>query len=123
MSLVPLVKAEAGCLDYGPTVDVASGIPVQGPLREDAVIVVERWQDLDCLRAHLDGAAHAIVSSQGQRPGQGHEIAGARAGLARRSLGARGVSVRTYSDCRTCAYNGQDSDASDVGRREPCASY
>jgi quinol monooxygenase YgiN len=52
-ALVPLVKAEVGCLDYGPTVDVASGIPVQGPLRDDAVIVVERWKDLDCLRAHL----------------------------------------------------------------------
>ncbi|MES1213795.1 MAG: putative quinol monooxygenase [Singulisphaera sp.] len=52
-ALVPLVKAEKGCIDYGPTVDVASGIPVQGALRDDVVTVVEKWQDLDCLRAHL----------------------------------------------------------------------
>ncbi|MBI2823172.1 MAG: antibiotic biosynthesis monooxygenase [Planctomycetia bacterium] len=52
-AVVPLVKAEAGCLDYGPAVDVASGIPLQGPLRGDVVVVVERWRDLDALRAHL----------------------------------------------------------------------
>ncbi|HVU86977.1 MAG TPA: putative quinol monooxygenase [Pirellulales bacterium] len=52
-ALVPAVKAEAGCIDYGPTVDVASGIPVQGALRDDVVTVVERWKDLDALKAHL----------------------------------------------------------------------
>ena len=52
-ALVPSVKAEAGCIDYGPAIDVASGIPVQGPLRSDVVTVVERWRDLDALRAHL----------------------------------------------------------------------
>jgi quinol monooxygenase YgiN len=52
-ALVPLVHAENGCVDYGPTVDVASGIPVQGALRDDVVTVVERWKDLDALRAHL----------------------------------------------------------------------
>lgn len=52
-ALVPLVKAEAGCIEYGPAVDVASDIPLQGPLREDVVTVVEQWQDLDALKAHL----------------------------------------------------------------------
>jgi quinol monooxygenase YgiN len=52
-ALVPSVKAEAGCIDYGPAIDVASGIPVQGALRSDVVTVVERWKDLDALRAHL----------------------------------------------------------------------
>jgi len=51
-ALVPLVKAEAGCLDYGPTIDVASGMSVQCPPRDDVVTVVERWKDLDALRAH-----------------------------------------------------------------------
>lgn len=51
--LVPLVHAEAGCIEYGPAVDVDSGIPVQGPLREDVVTVVEKWESLDHLRAHL----------------------------------------------------------------------
>jgi quinol monooxygenase YgiN len=51
-ALVPLVKAEAGCLDYGPTIDVASGHPAQPAPRDDVVTVVERWKDLDALRAH-----------------------------------------------------------------------
>lgn len=54
---VPNVLAEAGCLGYEPTVDVASGIPAQAPLRENTVVVVEKWENLDRLRAHL-GAPH-----------------------------------------------------------------
>jgi quinol monooxygenase YgiN len=50
--MVP-VRAEKGCLEYGPTVDVASGIAVQLPLRENVVTVVEKWESLDALRAHL----------------------------------------------------------------------
>lgn len=51
--LVPLVLAEAGCLDYGPTVDVGSGIPIQPPVRENVVTIVEQWQSLEHLRVHL----------------------------------------------------------------------
>jgi quinol monooxygenase YgiN len=51
--LVPLVKAEAGCIDYGPTVDVATSIPVQDPVRSDVVTVIEKWSDLNALNAHL----------------------------------------------------------------------
>lgn len=40
--LVPLVHQEAGCLDYGPTIDVASGIAAQAPPRNDVVTVVEK---------------------------------------------------------------------------------
>ena len=31
--IVPAVHAEAGCIEYGPTVDVASGLSMQAPLR------------------------------------------------------------------------------------------
>ena len=51
--LVPKVRAEQGCLAYGPTVDIDSGISVQIPLRDNAVTVVEQWSDLDALQAHL----------------------------------------------------------------------
>jgi quinol monooxygenase YgiN len=50
--LVPLVHAEDGCLEYGPTVDVASGLGAQGPVRDDVVVIIEKWQSLDALRAH-----------------------------------------------------------------------
>jgi len=51
--VVPLVRAEAGCLEYGPAVDVASGIASQPPVREDTVVVIEKWSDLPALHAHL----------------------------------------------------------------------
>jgi quinol monooxygenase YgiN len=51
--VVPAVRAEAGCLEYGPTVDLATDIPAQGPPRDDVVVIVERWEDLEALRAHL----------------------------------------------------------------------
>lgn len=55
--LMPKVHAEAGCIEYGPTVDVATGIPVQSALREDVVVIIEKWESLDALRAHL-AASH-----------------------------------------------------------------
>ncbi len=51
--VAPLVRAEAGCLEYGPTIDVTSGIPAQAAPRDDTVTVVERWDDVDALQAHL----------------------------------------------------------------------
>jgi quinol monooxygenase YgiN len=51
--IVPLVHAEAGCIEYGPTVDVPSGITVQGPLRENVAVIIEKWQSLDALKAHM----------------------------------------------------------------------
>ena len=29
-ALAPVVRSEKGCLEYGPTIDVATGIPAQG---------------------------------------------------------------------------------------------
>ncbi len=50
---VPRVKAEEGCLAYEPTVDVDSGLPVQGEIRQNTVTLVEAWVSLDALHAHL----------------------------------------------------------------------
>ena len=38
--VVPLVQAEEGCLEYGPTVDAVTEIEKQAPLREHTVVVV-----------------------------------------------------------------------------------
>ncbi len=51
---VPNVLAEDGCIAYGPTVDVETGIPVQVPLRENTVTIVEQWESLEHLQAHLN---------------------------------------------------------------------
>ena len=50
---VPKVKAEEGCLAYDPTVDIDSGLPVQGEIRQNTVTLVEAWVNLDALHAHL----------------------------------------------------------------------
>lgn len=50
--LVPLVRAEDGCLEYGPTVDEPIGSPNQEFVGDDAVVVVEKWASVDALRAH-----------------------------------------------------------------------
>jgi len=51
--IAPLVRAESGCLEYELTEDVETGLPPQGPARPDTVTIVERWESLDALRAHL----------------------------------------------------------------------
>lgn len=51
--IIPMVRAEKGCLEYGPTVDVAAGIPVQEPISESAITIIERWADVDALKVHL----------------------------------------------------------------------
>ena len=50
---IPNVRAEKGCISYGPTVDVDSGIPAQAELRSDVVTIVETWDGLDDLHQHL----------------------------------------------------------------------
>jgi len=50
--LVPDVRGEKGCIEYGPAVDLETGISVQEPCRQDAVIVIEKWVDLEALKAH-----------------------------------------------------------------------
>ncbi|HEY1173484.1 MAG TPA: putative quinol monooxygenase [Verrucomicrobiae bacterium] len=57
--LVPLVHAEDGCFEYGPTIDLQTSIPAQGHAREDVVTVVEKWADLPALEAHLQ-APHML---------------------------------------------------------------
>ena len=51
--IVPLVHAEAGCLEYTPTVDAAAGLAVQGPPRENNAVIIEKWESLEALRAHM----------------------------------------------------------------------
>ena len=49
---VPAVLAEAGCIEYGATID-APGLPASpGTLGEDTFVVIEKWADLAALQAH-----------------------------------------------------------------------
>ncbi len=48
-----LVRQEAGCIEYGAAIDVPTGIAVQNFLGETAVMIVEKWDSIDHLKAHL----------------------------------------------------------------------
>lgn len=52
-ALVPLVRAEDGCIEYGPTVDAVTDIGLQMPVRDNVVTVLEKWESLDALKVHL----------------------------------------------------------------------
>lgn len=52
-AMVPAVRAEDGCMEYGPTVDAETDISRQMPMRDNVVTVLEKWASLDALRAHL----------------------------------------------------------------------
>ena len=47
-----MYRAEEGCLQYSPTVDVPTGIPVQEPINENTVTIIEEWTDVNALKAH-----------------------------------------------------------------------
>ncbi len=52
---VPAVLAEKGCIEYGAGVDMANGPGFQVQYGPDAIVVIEKWESMDALKAH--GAA------------------------------------------------------------------
>ena len=55
--VVPLVKAEAGCLDYTPAIDAETSVGFQHKIGPNSLMVIERWETLEALQAH-DVAPH-----------------------------------------------------------------
>jgi quinol monooxygenase YgiN len=51
--LVPLVRAETGCIEYGPAVDATTDLSVQTLVGGNCVVVAEKWESLEALKAHL----------------------------------------------------------------------
>jgi len=49
---VPAVRAEQGCIEYGAAIDADPALPVQTKYGADTFVVVEKWQDMDALKAH-----------------------------------------------------------------------
>ena len=46
---VPLVRAEPGCIEYGPMIDAPGTLT---PLGDDTFLVIGKWESLDHLKAH-----------------------------------------------------------------------
>lgn len=61
--VVPHVHREAGCLEYGPTIDFPTNLPAQGEPRENVVVILEKWENIEALEAHLV-APHMIEYRQ-----------------------------------------------------------
>lgn len=54
--LTPLVRAEDGCIEYQGTVDVPTTLAVQEGPRPNVVTVVEKWDSVEALYAHMQAA-------------------------------------------------------------------
>ena len=50
--LIPDVRAEAGCIEYGPAIDAQTDIPIQFKVGSDRVVVIEKWETVAALKAH-----------------------------------------------------------------------
>jgi quinol monooxygenase YgiN len=59
-TLIPLVRAEPGCIEYGSAVDVRTDFAAQIPFRENVVTVVEKWENVPALHAHM-AAPHMLA--------------------------------------------------------------
>ncbi len=46
------VRAEQGCIEYGPAVDSQTDLTNQAKVGPDKVVVVEKWKDLATLKSH-----------------------------------------------------------------------
>jgi quinol monooxygenase YgiN len=51
--VMPFVHAEAGCIEYGPTIDAATPIAQQQRAGENVAVIIEKWESVEALQAHL----------------------------------------------------------------------
>ena len=58
-SNVPSVREERGCIEYFPAEDIDADLPPQS-LDENVVTIIEKWESLGALRAHLE-APHMLA--------------------------------------------------------------
>ena len=51
---VAAVKAEKGCLEYAPTIDVETDIPIHETYDDNVVTIIEAWEDIAALKNHFN---------------------------------------------------------------------
>jgi quinol monooxygenase YgiN len=49
---LPAVRAEKGCIEYGPAIDAEGIGPFQTKVGPDTFFVIEKWADAEALKAH-----------------------------------------------------------------------
>jgi quinol monooxygenase YgiN len=61
---LPAVRAEKGCIEYGPAIDAPSVGPFQTPAGADTIFVIEKWADADALKAHATAPHMAAYAAK-----------------------------------------------------------
>jgi quinol monooxygenase YgiN len=61
---LPAVRAEKGCIEYGPAIDAEGIGPFQTKAGADTVFVIEKWADADALKAHAAAPHMAAYSAK-----------------------------------------------------------
>lgn len=51
--LEPQVRAEDGCLEYRGAMEIRTTIEAQSPVRDEVILVIEKWRDEAALAEHL----------------------------------------------------------------------
>jgi quinol monooxygenase YgiN len=57
---IPAVRAEDGCIEYGPAVDAEGLGSFQTKFGPDTFVVLEKWRDAQALKAHA-AAPHMVA--------------------------------------------------------------
>jgi quinol monooxygenase YgiN len=60
------VRREAGCLAYDYTLDVKSPLPTQEPVQANRLTLIERWESLEALEAHMTAPHMKLYGPQMQ---------------------------------------------------------
>jgi quinol monooxygenase YgiN len=53
LSNVAAVKAEKGCLEYAPAIDVVTDISMHETYDDNVVTIIESWKDIAALKNHF----------------------------------------------------------------------
>jgi quinol monooxygenase YgiN len=59
-AILPAVRAEEGCIEYGTAVDADPALPFQTRYGPETIVVIEKWESLDALAAHAQ-APHMVA--------------------------------------------------------------
>jgi len=52
--VVPRVRAEKGCIEYVPVVDLPAQFSAQDPVQSNRVTIIEKWETLEALKTHME---------------------------------------------------------------------
>jgi quinol monooxygenase YgiN len=61
---MPAVHAERGCIEYGPAIDAEGTVSFQTRFGPDTLVVIEKWDSSDALKAHADAPHMATYAAK-----------------------------------------------------------